>query len=101
VLELEARGDAVRRLQILLNDALRPGPQLRVDGHFGGKTEAAVIELQTRKKLEVDGVVGAQTWAALGQNATHATVPQVVDAIGAPCPVVHDREVGEGGCCQP
>jgi uncharacterized protein (TIGR02594 family) len=94
VLELGAKGDAVRRLQILLNDALRPGPQLRVDGHFGANTEAAVIELQTRKKLEVDGVVGAKTWAALGQSETHATVPQVVDAIGAPWYTIARLETG-------
>ena len=94
VLELGAKGDAVRRLQILLNDALRPGQQLRVDGNFGTKTEVAVIELQTRKKLEVDGVVGAQTWAALGQNETHATVPQVVDAFGAPWYTIAKLEKG-------
>jgi peptidoglycan hydrolase-like protein with peptidoglycan-binding domain len=68
VLELGAKGDAVRRLQILLNDALRPGAQLRVDGHFGANTEAAVIELQTRKKLEVDGVVGPRPGLRSGRT---------------------------------
>jgi uncharacterized protein (TIGR02594 family) len=83
LLQLDAKGDAVRRLQILLNDNLRPGTRLHVDGHFGAKTEAAVLEFQLLKNLEADGVVGAQTWAALGQRETHATAPQVVDAIGA------------------
>ena len=84
VLEVGAKGNAVQRLQMLLNDALRPSMKLNVDGHFGARTEAAVIEFQTRKKLEVDGVVGAQTWAALGQRATQTTMPEVVSAIGAP-----------------
>jgi hypothetical protein len=44
LLELGAKGDAVRRLQILLNDNLRPSPQLRVDAHFGVKTESAALE---------------------------------------------------------
>jgi peptidoglycan hydrolase-like protein with peptidoglycan-binding domain len=61
LLELGAKGDAVRRLQILLNDNLRPGLQLRVDGHFGAKTETAVMKFQELRKLEADGVVGPQT----------------------------------------
>jgi peptidoglycan hydrolase-like protein with peptidoglycan-binding domain len=72
LLELGAKGDAVRRLQILLNDNLRPGPQLRVDAHFGVKTENAVMKFRELRKLAADGVVGAQTWAALGQRETHA-----------------------------
>jgi uncharacterized protein (TIGR02594 family) len=94
VLQLDAKGDAVRRLQILLNDNLRPGTQLRVDGHFGARTEAAVLKFQSRQGLEADGIVGAQTWAALGQRETHATAPQVVDAIGAPWLTIAKVEEG-------
>jgi uncharacterized protein (TIGR02594 family) len=94
VLQLDAKGDAVRRLQILLNDNLRPGTQLRVDGHFGAKTEAAVLKFQFQRGLEADGIVGAQTWAALGQRETHATAPQVVDAIGAPWLTIARAEEG-------
>lgn len=36
-----------------------------VDGDFGKNTLAAVIEFQSKNGLEVDGVVGTQTWAAL------------------------------------
>jgi uncharacterized protein (TIGR02594 family) len=94
LLQLDAKGDAVRRLQILLNDSLRPGTRLRVDGHFGAKTEAAVVQFQSLRHLEADGIVGAQTWAALGQRETQATAPQVMDAIGAPWLTIAKAEKG-------
>lgn len=36
-----------------------------VDGDFGNATKDAVIKFQRMKSLEVDGIVGSQTWAAL------------------------------------
>ena len=36
-----------------------------VDGDFGKNTLAAVTEFQSKNGLEVDGVVGQQTWAAI------------------------------------
>ncbi|GAB5466979.1 MAG: hypothetical protein Kilf2KO_00090 [Rhodospirillales bacterium] len=36
-----------------------------VDGHFGGKTKAAVIAFQEAQGLGVDGKVGKKTWKAL------------------------------------
>lgn len=36
------------------------------DGDFGDITEKAVISFQKKKKLTIDGVVGRQTWEALG-----------------------------------
>lgn len=36
-----------------------------VDGHFEGQTEAAVRAFQQRYGLEVDGIVGPQTWDRL------------------------------------
>jgi uncharacterized protein (TIGR02594 family) len=94
VLELGAKGDAVRRLQLLLNGKLHPGPKLRVDGHFGGKTELAVQKFQFQQSLEADGVVGAQTWAALGQRETQETAPAVIDAMGAPWFTIANAEKG-------
>lgn len=53
----------VKTLQILLNkynDA-----KLDEDGDFGPATLAAVRAYQTSRSLDVDGIVGAQTWAQL------------------------------------
>ena len=40
-------------------------PALVVDGDFGSKTHAMVVEFQKRNGLTVDGIVGPQTWGAL------------------------------------
>jgi peptidoglycan hydrolase-like protein with peptidoglycan-binding domain len=56
-------GVAVRGLQRRLIDA---GFGIdEIDGHFGPQTEAAVRAFQERSELEVDGVVGPQTWERL------------------------------------
>jgi hypothetical protein len=58
-------GESVRLLQQLLTDrGHSPGP---VDGIFGPGTEAAVRAFQQANGLAVDGVVGPNTWTALGQ----------------------------------
>jgi peptidoglycan hydrolase-like protein with peptidoglycan-binding domain len=51
-------GEAVRRLQEALH--------IQADGEFGPQTEAAVKSLQAHDGLAVDGVVGPETWHALG-----------------------------------
>lgn len=56
----------VEYLQFLLNAHL--GTKLVQDGNFGPATHKAVITFQTREKLQVDGIVGNQTWAALRQD---------------------------------
>lgn len=38
----------------------------RVDGVYGSETYRAVVNFQQKNHLRVDGVVGRQTWAALG-----------------------------------
>jgi uncharacterized protein (TIGR02594 family) len=58
-LRLGSRGNDVRRLQLLL--CLEP------DGHFGSDTDKAVRALQEKSELEVNGVVGPETWQALKQ----------------------------------
>jgi len=63
VLRLRSRGEQVKRLQAALaGKGFGPGP---VDGEFGPRTERAVREFQRAEGLEVDGIVGPQTWAAL------------------------------------
>lgn len=51
-----------------------PSPNVRVlqqrlgitaDGQFGGDTEKAVRAFQARNRLQVDGIVGPETWASL------------------------------------
>jgi hypothetical protein len=39
-----------------------------LDGLYGRATEAAVTQFQRLRGLEVDGVAGSQTWAALGER---------------------------------
>jgi peptidoglycan hydrolase-like protein with peptidoglycan-binding domain len=36
-----------------------------IDGDFGAGTEVAVAKFQRDQKLDVDGIVGPGTWAAL------------------------------------
>ena len=57
-----ARGPAVENIQKELNAA---GFNLAVDGNWGDQTEAAVRAFQQQRGLQVDGVVGPKTSAAL------------------------------------
>lgn len=59
--------DEVARLQSLLN---KNGYSLVEDGDFGNKTEETVKSFQRKHNLEDDGIVGEQTWAALGVKET-------------------------------
>jgi peptidoglycan hydrolase-like protein with peptidoglycan-binding domain len=60
-------GVAVRGLQRRLIDA---GFAIdEIDGRFGSQTEAAVRAFQGRSELEVDGIVGPQTWERLNALA--------------------------------
>lgn len=58
------RGEPVKALQRRLAElGIDPGP---LDGIFGPRTEAAVRAFQRREGIEVDGIVGPQTWDRLG-----------------------------------
>ena len=65
-----ARGEAVRSLQGRLNDH---GQSLRVDGKFGPATNRGVRSFQSKKGLQVDGVVGIRTRTALNGTAASAS----------------------------
>lgn len=70
--------DEVARLQSLLN---KNGYSLVEDGDFGSKTEEAVKAFQKQHNLEVDGIVGRQTWNALGVKETaNSTNSKCVDS---------------------
>lgn len=56
------RSDNVRRYQQRLQDR---GWKIVVDGIYGPKTRAVTIAFQKEKGIEVDGVVGRQTWATV------------------------------------
>ncbi len=55
--------ESVKYLQRRLTEY---GYPLTADGFFGSKTEAAVRKFQTGAAILVDGIVGPQTWQALG-----------------------------------
>lgn len=48
---------------------------LKVDGEFGRMTEQAVRNTQQRNGLQVDGVVGQNTWRVMGIGRTIPTIP--------------------------
>ena len=58
-----SRGDAVRKLQELLNALGYDCGS--VDGIFGSKTKAAVLAFQKANGLAADGIVGSLTWGKL------------------------------------
>lgn len=62
LLKKGATGDEVTQLQTRLN---ADGATLTVDGKFGPKTLAALINWQKSHNLTADGIVGASTRAAL------------------------------------
>ena len=57
-------GPWVSELQADLNQELA-GCNLQVDGDFGSMTDEAVRDYQGSRGLDVDGIVGEQTWNAL------------------------------------
>jgi len=68
VLEQGSKNNTVTQLQKALN---RLGfSNGKADGHFGDKTEHAVIAFQESENLYADGIVGPVTFAAL-QDALH------------------------------
>jgi peptidoglycan hydrolase-like protein with peptidoglycan-binding domain len=66
-------GAEVRNVQQMLNRVVPVIPALVVDGIFGAKTEARVIEFQTKNRLAADGIVGPLTTKALITGVMVAT----------------------------
>ena len=66
VIKKGASGTDVKSLQKLLTEA---GYDCgAIDGKFGSKTEAAIVQYQKDNKLKVDGIVGNQTMTSLKQT---------------------------------
>ncbi len=65
ILKRGMRGEAVKKLQVLLNGLLKLSPPMVVDGSFGQATEKAVKQFQMSAGIAVDGVVGPATNAHL------------------------------------
>ncbi|MCF8133268.1 MAG: peptidoglycan-binding protein, partial [Synechococcus sp. Tobar2m-G35] len=62
-------GIEVGQLQPQLRQALGLSPEeLPADGHFGPRTEAAVMAFQQQQGLAVDGLAGPDTLAALAHR---------------------------------
>ena len=67
-----SKGSSVTELQKLLN---QNGYGLDEDGDFGTKTLAAVKDYQQKNNLDVDGIVGNNTWGALSKAGATTTQP--------------------------
>ncbi len=65
-LKIGSTGMLVEALQRTLNARMTPSPDLGVDGDFGSMTEGAVVDFQKAKRIEPNGIVGPETWKALG-----------------------------------
>lgn len=80
-----ATGAVVRRLQRGLRRT--PDPALVVDGIFGPVTEQTVKVFQQGANLQVDGIVGPQTWGALPDGGPMPTLQE-----GSTGPVVSSMQ---------
>jgi peptidoglycan hydrolase-like protein with peptidoglycan-binding domain len=63
ILQEGSTGNVVEKLQTTLNEMSFPHAPLAVDGDFGPLTAAAVRGAQQEGGIDVDGIVGLQTWA--------------------------------------
>lgn len=82
-----SRGNVVEKLQAALNEgrgdfAPNSNPVLATDGIFGPQTAAAVRGAQQSGGIQVDGIVGMQTWAL----SVHAAGQVLADLCGVPGP---------------
>jgi peptidoglycan hydrolase-like protein with peptidoglycan-binding domain len=63
-----SKGDEVRTLQELFTNYFK---EVNIDGIFGPKTKAVVVDFQKARGLNPDGIVGPKTWGSLYTLMTH------------------------------
>lgn len=85
-LTLGNRGSAVREVQRLLQE--RGFSLGGVDGVFGSRTRAAVVNFQRAQNLSVTGIVDITTWEALGKRCQGSET--------SVCPVIRIGDRGSG-----
>jgi hypothetical protein len=73
-LNREVRGEEVRTLQVRLNRRESPEPRLVVDGFYGPKTQAAVMEFQRLENLIPSGMLWTRDWRTLFRRRSKARV---------------------------
>jgi peptidoglycan hydrolase-like protein with peptidoglycan-binding domain len=82
------KGADVRAIQDVLNFHIRRLAPLVVDGDFGPRTHARVVEFQKANQLTADGIVGPRTMGKLFEEEqlpiTLALVPQQGSTLGGP-----------------
>ena len=83
-----SKGEDVRAIQDVLNFHIRRLAPLAVDGDFGPRTHARVVEFQKANQLTADGIVGPRTMAKLFEEEqlpiTLALMPQQGSTVGGP-----------------
>src|SRR5437879_8012721 len=81
-----SKGADVRAIQDVLNFHIRRLTALKVDGDFGPRTHARVVEFQKSNQLKPDGIVGPKTLGKLFEEEalpiSFALLPQQASANG-------------------
>lgn len=65
ILKKGSKGQSVKALQAMLVGFGYSVGSSGIDGHFGSNTESAVKKYQKAKSIEIDGIVGQNTWMKL------------------------------------
>ncbi|MCA1691998.1 MAG: peptidoglycan-binding protein [Actinobacteria bacterium] len=84
-------GNGVRRAQYLLR---QKGHNIQPDHIFGPATEGAVKQFQQSKNLQVDGIIGDKTWAALLVTVKKGSTGEAVKAVQSQFPAADDGIFG-------
>lgn len=79
--EMIKRGVKSSTVKILQTQLNKFGYKLDVDGEFGPLTQQAVIDFQTKYGLEVDGIVGNETWGALFTKSPTEEKEEVIPTV--------------------